>query len=184
MRPTPREALETSRRLFGTIRATELDESFGRTLKTLEYVERTLGGYAGKRVLDVGCSLGMHAIAAKKLGAARVVGTDKYALSDTPSAFTLNADERKIVKSAWDANGIEVVEHDVSEAFPFPEGSFDLVISNAMFEHLHFTHKTFLENVRRVLAPGGAVMLTTPNMAYLLQRLRFLIGRSPGWDGW
>lgn len=182
MKPSPNAALEEARRLFGAIRTTELDESYGRTLKTLEYVEKRLGGYAGKRVLDVGCSLGLHAIAAAGLGAAKVVGTDKYALSDVPSAFTLDAAERAVVQAAWKARAFEAVEHDVSEPFPFPDASFDLVISNAMFEHLHFTHKAFLEEARRVLRPGGAILLTTPNMAYLLQRLRFLIGRSPGWD--
>jgi ubiquinone/menaquinone biosynthesis C-methylase UbiE len=45
---------------------------------------------------------------------------------------------------------------------PFPEGHFDLVISRYVIEHLEDPGQVFRE-FRRVLKPGGKVILATPN---------------------
>lgn len=45
---------------------------------------------------------------------------------------------------------------------PFPDGSFDLVLSFDVFEHISESD-AHLAEVRRVLAPGGRYLLQTPN---------------------
>ncbi|MEX2426070.1 MAG: class I SAM-dependent methyltransferase [Thermomicrobiaceae bacterium] len=62
-----------------------------------------------------------------------------------------------------------------AEALPFREGSFDVVISSDVIEHLPVVTSHLLD-VRRVLRPGGRYLLKTPNRrpAELYYRLRGL----------
>lgn len=46
-------------------------------------------------------------------------------------------------------------------SFPVPDASFDAVICSQVLEHI-FTPMDFLEEIRRVLRPGGSLLLTTP----------------------
>lgn len=45
--------------------------------------------------------------------------------------------------------------------FPFPSGSFDGVLCSQVFEHV-FTPTEFLQEIHRVLRPGGCLLLTVP----------------------
>lgn len=65
---------------------------------------------------------------------------------------------------------------DASRTLPFADSSFSTVISLSTLQYL-FDPASFLAEVHRVLAPGGLVLVETPNMAYLPQRLRLLAGR-------
>ncbi len=49
-----------------------------------------------------------------------------------------------------------------SAALPFDAGSFDLVISNHVIEHIP-AQRLHLDEIRRVLSPDGLVYLATPN---------------------
>jgi SAM-dependent methyltransferase len=48
-----------------------------------------------------------------------------------------------------------------AEALPFPDGSFDTVVAFQVLEHCE-EPATVLGEMRRVLRPGGVVMVTTP----------------------
>jgi SAM-dependent methyltransferase len=74
--------------------------------------------------------------------------------------------------------GLEVLQFDASLSFPLPDGKFRFVFAGELIEHL-FDTRRFLSECRRVLAPGGALILTTPNLATLNDRLIFLVGHSP-----
>lgn len=71
-----------------------------------------------------------------------------------------------------------VVRMDATKAFPFRSGSFDGIYSGELIEHL-FRPDHLLSECRRVLRPGGVLVLTTPNLAALQDRLQFLAGHSP-----
>src|SRR5262249_10906172 len=49
-------------------------------------------------------------------------------------------------------------------------GRYDAVMCLGVIEHIPHTPRLFLEAVNRVLAPGGVLILDTPNMAYLYNR--------------
>jgi len=64
------------------------------------------------------------------------------------------------------------------EALPFEEGSFDLVFCNHVVEHLFNTEHLFSE-LYRVIKPGGLVAVSTPNLAWWINRILLLLGLQP-----
>jgi SAM-dependent methyltransferase len=64
--------------------------------------------------------------------------------------------------------------------YPLPDSSFDVVLLTEVYEHLREYPVRVLQESRRILRPGGRLYLTTPNAAYIVTRLRALMGRSVG----
>jgi SAM-dependent methyltransferase len=58
----------------------------------------------------------------------------------------------------------EFLSADLNVSLPFDDDSFDLVYANFVVEHLHDPGRTFAE-WRRVLRPGGRLVLLTSNRA-------------------
>lgn len=128
--------------------------------------------------------------------------------------------------SGWDPQGVEISEaqarygserHGIPifagalEAAAFPAASFGLVHASHLIEHLN-APGPFLDEAARILAPGGILVLTTPNadgfqarlkgpewrsaiydhlylfsrrtLGELLARHGFSVARSVTWGGW
>jgi ubiquinone/menaquinone biosynthesis C-methylase UbiE len=110
----------------------------------------------GERVLDLGCGTGDLAA---DLTAA---GADVVAADVAQAALDRTA--RRHPQLAR-----QLVEIDAE--LPFGDGAFDVVFSSEVIEHVADTAR-WLSEVRRVLAPRGRLLLTTPSHG----RLRLLIG--------
>ena len=109
----------------------------------LPYVE-------GKRVLDIACGTG-YGLGILKRHALLVVGVDRD--PEGVAAARAECDGRA---SAVLGDGL---------ALPFADGSLDVAVSFETIEHLH-ERKSFLEELHRVLRPGGTLVLSTPNAFY------------------
>jgi SAM-dependent methyltransferase len=82
---------------------------------------------------------------------------------------------------AWRAAralGFPAVGVDAGEGLPFRSGSLAGILAGEIIEHL-FDPAALLRDCHRVLRPGGMLVVTTPNLAGLQDRLRFLAGRPP-----
>jgi SAM-dependent methyltransferase len=66
----------------------------------------------------------------------------------------------------------------LSGSFPFRDGSFDLVVTLETIEHL-LDPDGFLCEIRRVLVPGGVLVLSTPRLDALLIVGSLLLGVQP-----
>lgn len=58
------------------------------------------------------------------------------------------------------------------------DNTFDFVTYTDVVEHHSFSSKRVLQEIYRVLAPGGRLILLTPNHASIYNRLKLLSGRS------
>ena len=182
MSMTSEHAIEQAFVALGPVADRERVERY-RLIKTVDLVCAKAGGYAGKRVLELGSSFGLHLVAAKLLGARQCVGLDKFLFPESGATdFVLPQEQVQTLAAAWKALGMDVRRHDLADRLPFSDQSFDLVVCNAVIEHLHGIHRWVFQEAFRVLAPGGRLVVTTPNLASLLKRTRFLVGRSPLWD--
>jgi ubiquinone/menaquinone biosynthesis C-methylase UbiE len=105
---------------------------------------------SARRVLDVGCGTGTFAIQVKRLEPAlEVVGLD-------PDPGALARSRRKAARAGV---SIEFVQG-FSDSLPYPSACFDRVFSSFMFHHVPPAERpTTLEEIRRVLAPGGSFHL-------------------------
>lgn len=101
---------------------------------------------SGKRVLDAACGEGYGSQMLLGAGAKTVVGIDVDAAT---------------VAEAGQKYGAEFVVGDAAE-LPFEEDAFDLIVSFETIEHLEDPAR-MLDEFSRVLAPGGAVIVSTPN---------------------
>jgi 2-polyprenyl-3-methyl-5-hydroxy-6-metoxy-1,4-benzoquinol methylase len=63
---------------------------------------------------------------------------------------------------------------DMNEALPFDDGAMDAVVSIEGIEHIQRPHD-FIRECRRVVRPGGHLILTTPNISSLRSRWRYLL---------
>lgn len=64
------------------------------------------------------------------------------------------------------------------EPLPYDNGFFDVVLFASVLEHL-YNPRFALDEVARVLRPGGILLLETPNALALGRRLDALFGKNP-----
>lgn len=91
---------------------------------------------------------------------------------------------RALRKQGFDAVGADIdpraavhlgeafVKTNLDASLPWPDECFQAVISTEGIEHLE-NHYSFLRELHRILKPGGALLLTTPNITALRSRVRF-----------
>ena len=119
-----------------------------------DHYARHLGKPASNRckLLDVGCGNGEFLLRA------RCAGWDVKGLEPDPDAAAM---ARKA--------GLDVYVGTVEEA-PYEEGSFDVITSHQVIEHVPDPY-AFLDALIKWLRPGGTLWLGTPNAcAWLLRR--------------
>ncbi len=71
------------------------------------------------------------------------------------------------------ALGLDAQVHDFSEKFPYADNSFDAAICVEVLEHL-YDPKFCVEEITRILKPGGLFITSVPNNGYFRERLKML----------
>jgi len=121
---------------------------------------RAMGDIAGMEVLEVGVTPG-HFTELLAGAGARVRGVD------------LDPERRQAL---WQRLGVEVRRANLErEPLPFNDACVDWVVFSEVIEHLLYSPLPVLREFRRVLRPGGRLLITTPNELYLKSRLRTIL---------
>lgn len=102
---------------------------------------------AGAHILDVGCGLGLYMRRLRELGA---------------QVYGVELDGERAQEAARTLPNIAVA---VAEQLPFAAGSFDVVFSHEVLEHVTDDRAAIIE-AYRVLREGGHLVLFVPNRYY------------------
>lgn len=130
--------------------------------KRIKAIKHSLEGYSFKKVLDAGCGDGEIGKLLKEQ-----FGIDVYGIDISRRGVAL-ANEK----------GVRAKIADMSVKIPFADNMFDLVISSATIEHV-ISPDRFLKEMRRILRPGGILLVSTPNLSFWLNRILFFVGLYP-----
>ena len=103
---------------------------------------------AGQRVLDVACGAGYGTSILAEV-ASEAVGVD------------IDAAVIRRASSKYKRDNLRYVAADCTD-MPFADASFDVVVANEMIEHIE-DQDGFLKEAKRVLTPGGRLLVSTPN---------------------
>jgi SAM-dependent methyltransferase len=101
----------------------------------------------GARILDAGCGVGMYTAQFRKFSA---------------SVTGVEIDLAVAAQARRQLPGIVVAP---AEALPFADGSFDVVFSHEVIEHVSDDRAAAAE-MARVTAPGGRIVMFCPNRLY------------------
>ena len=154
---------------WGYERAFFLDTEH-RYTKMHRLARAALRDLAGKRILDLGCCRGLLLERFRRYPDVELAG-----LELDPAEIAL-ARERGLEPVQEQINRFE--EGQIVARLPFGDESADLVLAGEIVEHVVDT-EGFLREIRRVLSPGGAVVLSTPNILWWKHRAGMLAGRYP-----
>jgi 2-polyprenyl-6-hydroxyphenyl methylase / 3-demethylubiquinone-9 3-methyltransferase len=119
----------------------------------------------GKRALDMGCGAGLLCEPLTRLGAT-VTGVDA-------------APENIDVASAHAARGGLTIDYRIGDAAAVKGEQFDFVTSMEVVEHVS-DPTAFVRGLAGALAPGGLMVLSTPNRTALSRLAMITVGEGTG----
>lgn len=130
--------------------ARKIDES--RIFQAMEDLKRLTGrnNLEGRSFLDIGCGSGLHALAASRLGASRVMATD---IDPESVATTKQTLARFTPDTDWEVRLISIFD-----MRPEQIGNFDVVYSWGVLHHTGDMHRAIVQSTNLV-APSGELYL-------------------------
>lgn len=143
---------------------------FNNNLVHLKFITKYIPKTAS--ILDVGCGIGILDLALILLGY-KVTGVDKY-LFEANNSFSI--DNISGLRRVWAEQGLVILPKDILRDNLGKQ--YGAIISIATIEHQK-DPKRFLEGLLAALDSGGLLYIATPNISHLLNRVRFVFGRSP-----
>lgn len=129
-------------------RTISTDPQMKKILKALEIKETD-------QILDIGCGVGDYTNEINHLFSKNVTGMD----------LNVSAAKKKYP-------GVNFLDYNCNTKLPFPDESFDKIVSINLIEHL-VTFENFLSECKRVLKPDGKIALTTANRDFFLHNYFF-----------
>lgn len=114
-------------------------------------------------LLDCGCNNGLYSLQlGQQLGTKQIYGLEY---------------NQTLAREAMQA-GVRVLCSDLNRAIPLPTASITVVTAFNVLEHLIETQR-FLDEIYRVLTPGGYAIINTPNLASWHNIAALLMGLQP-----
>jgi SAM-dependent methyltransferase len=136
--------------------------TWGSKVGKLRERDRFLGALpwrGDETVLDVGCGRGLLVIgAARRLTTGKAVGVNLWQREDLSGNRPEATPENARIEGV--ADRVEVRDGD-ARSLPFPDGTFDVVVSSACLHNIYNTaeRRKAVHKIARVLKPGGRVAI-------------------------
>jgi len=121
----------------------------------------------GARLLDVGIAYGFLPVLLKQDKNWRCEGLE---LPENIPAYCAFAQEHGIIVHPGKLG---------MEPLPFPDTSFHAIIFSEVLEHLRLAPPLIFQELKRLLANRGFLIVTTPNIARLTNIMKLIAGRNP-----
>lgn len=112
---------------------------------------------SGGKVLDIGCYPPYLSDWLKKQGF---------------DVFGVSSDHEKIQDPKVSTLNIE------TEDFPYKDNTFDLVVLTEVIEHLSNNPVKLLQKIKKILRPGGHLIITTPNAGRLQNIISLIFNKN------
>ena len=144
-------------------------ETWKRTQNILRFFRRELARRQGSlRVVDIGCGNGLIIFLLNTVLGAGVAWFHGVDISPARISLACTLAERfGLVNTTWSVADATVTG--------LADSSVDIILCIEVIEHIARSD-IFLQELMRLLKPGGAVIVTTPNGDNLIRRLRLLFG--------
>ncbi len=123
-------------------------------------VAALLPATAARRVLEIGCGQGAFR-------SNFTADVDYWGVEPTADAAAIAQGRlTRLLRGTFE-------DHEAA----LPDGHFDLVICNDVIEHM-IDHDRFLDAIKAKLAPGGAIVGSLPNVRFITNLYRLMVGRD------
>ena len=121
------------------------------------------------RILEVGLGYGVLATCASDYGSVTAI--------EHPSREYMY---NRAYLDFFHKKRIQLIAADITSGFPFKDNTFNLVLFCDIWEHIDpQLLPGIMEEIKRILKPTGHLIISTPNLACLENRIKFLFGKSP-----
>jgi SAM-dependent methyltransferase len=156
---------------------------FDQTGRFMETYRLLRQHYSAGRIIDIGGWPGDFSCTLASLGFS-VLLLDRDLARSTKKIFDSQSNQWVLAQSNTLRDkcmryNIETVECDIErERSPFSDDTFSFIVFTEIIEHLHTSPLFALRELRRILKPNGILLITTPNLLSLKNRLSFLTGRA------
>jgi 2-polyprenyl-3-methyl-5-hydroxy-6-metoxy-1,4-benzoquinol methylase len=121
---------------------------------------------AHNKVLEIGAFFGVVSIALARLGYS-------VTAADIPEFMEMPEQVERFGKNGVGRASVRLQDY----LLPFEDESFDVVIMCEVIEHLNFNPLPLLKEINRIGKQGSVFYLSQPNLAWIRNRLRLLLGR-------
>ena len=133
-------------------------------------------GRPGARLLELGANPYFVTLLLKKFTSYESVLANYFGEAGTPGG----RGTQTIASRRYGEQHVFEYDHfnGESDRFPYRDGTFDLVLNCEILEHLPLDPTHYLCECHRVLRPGGALLLTTPNVLAFQNLWRLAASRN------
>jgi glycosyltransferase involved in cell wall biosynthesis/SAM-dependent methyltransferase len=141
--------------------------------RLVQTIQVTPPGTAAERILEMGCYMQITPALHKHLGYGEVRGAyfGKLGESNVRTARSITGEEFSCTVDLFDAE---------KDSYPYPDGYFHTILCCELLEHLHYDPMHMMSEINRILAPGGRIILSTPNITSWRSVQAVLHGYHPG----
>lgn len=114
------------------------------------------------KIMDMGCGRGFFIKAM----------AERYRAAGWPVAESLLGIDVDL--SGYAAQEVPSAQVDINRPLPYGDAGFDVVVAIEVFEHTRAPY-LLMEEVLRILKPGGILIMSVPNVMHMASRLTYLL---------